>query len=120
MNAKNRRPEVQWEVGLYLFLAIATVSEAPAQIAGVGLSSVRGQRFDNEDLLFFVPEEGDRFATSLAAGDFNGDGVEDLATGVPYDDGLVGSGLTDTGMVIARCGARMAFSRVPLPTTARM
>ena len=89
MNAKNRRPEVQWEVGLYLFLAIATVSEATAQIAGVWFSSVRVQRFDNEDLLFFVPEEGDRFATSLAAGDFNGDGVEDLAGSTPVREQIV-------------------------------
>lgn len=89
----------------FLMLTVLSAGVAAAQIASVGLSSVRGQRFDNEDLLFFVPQEGDRFATSVAAGDFNGDGVEDLATGMPYDDGLVGSGLTDTGAVIVRFGA---------------
>jgi len=31
-------------------------------------------------------EMDDYFARSLAAGDFNGDGQEDLAAGVPYDD----------------------------------
>lgn len=31
-------------------------------------------------------ESGDRFGTELAAGDFNGDGRDDLAIGVPYED----------------------------------
>jgi hypothetical protein len=31
-------------------------------------------------------EQGDAFATSLAAGDFGGDGYADLAIGVPYED----------------------------------
>ena len=75
-----------------------------AQFSPVGLSSVRGQRFENEDLLFFVPEEGDRFAWAVAAGDFNGDGADDLASGIPYDDGFAGSGCTDCGIVVVRYG----------------
>jgi len=37
---------------------------------------------------------GDRFGTSLAAGDFNGDGFDDLAVGAPLDDisGIVNAG----------------------------
>ena len=31
-------------------------------------------------------ETGDRFAASLTAGDFNGDGIDDLAAGVPQED----------------------------------
>jgi hypothetical protein len=75
-----------------------------AQFSPVGLSSVRGQRFDNEDLLVFEPEQGDHFAYAVAAGDFNGDGVDDLATGLPNDDGLAGSGCSDCGLVVVRYG----------------
>jgi hypothetical protein len=76
---------------------------SPAQ-AAIGLSSVRAQGFQNENLLFYTPETGDRFGWSLASGDFNGDGAEDLATGLPFDDGLVGSGITDCGSVVVRYG----------------
>ena len=75
-----------------------------AQFSPVGLSTVRAQRFDNEDLIFFVPEEGDQFAWAVAAGDFNNDNTEDLATGIPYDDGFAGSGCTDCGIVVVRYG----------------
>ena len=75
-----------------------------AQYSPVGLSAVRGQRFDNEDLLVFEPETGDHFAWAVAAGDFNGDGADDLATGIPFDDGFAGSGCTDCGIVVVRYG----------------
>jgi hypothetical protein len=37
------------------------------------------------------PEAGDRFGTALASGDFNRDGVEDLAIGIPGEDGGKGA-----------------------------
>ena len=89
---------------LLLTLSLAGVPAPPALAASVGLSSVRAQSFENEDLLFFVPETADRFGWSFASGDFNGDGYADLATGMPYDNGLVGGGLDDTGAVVVRWG----------------
>src|SRR6187402_1470639 len=77
---------------------------ATAAESAVGLSPVAAQGFANEDLLFFVPADYDRFGWSTAAGDFNADGAMDLATGVPYDDGLIGSGLTYVGLVVVRWG----------------
>ncbi|NEQ08258.1 MAG: hypothetical protein F6K37_20590, partial [Moorea sp. SIO4E2] len=43
-------------------------------------------------------EEGDRFGSSLAAGDFDGDGYDDLAIGAPYED-LTNGNVTDGGKV---------------------
>ncbi|MEO8196726.1 MAG: hypothetical protein ABI689_08395 [Thermoanaerobaculia bacterium] len=82
-----------------------TLAATPAGAqAAIGLSSVGAQTFANEDLFFYAPEEGDRFGWSFATGDFNGDGIDDLATGMPWDNGLVGSGLPDCGIVIVRYG----------------
>lgn len=41
-------------------------------------------------------EEDDRFGWALAAGDLSGDGIDDLAVGVPYEDSVE---ILDTGMV---------------------
>jgi hypothetical protein len=65
---------------------------------------VRARTFDNEDLLIFRPESFDFFGSEVASGDFNGDGVDDLATGIPNDDGIAGSGCTDCGGVVVRYG----------------
>lgn len=106
MNATIRNGAARFRLALSLAAILpALLPPPPARAqAAIGLSSVRAQAFANEDLLFFTPEVGDLFGWSLAAGDFNGDGAEDLATGMPYDDGLVGSGLTDCGTVIVRYG----------------
>ena len=75
-----------------------------AQYGAVGLSAVRAQRFDNEDLLFFEPQANDHFARVLVTGDFNGDGADDLATGLPHDNGIVGFEIDDCGAVVVRFG----------------
>jgi hypothetical protein len=43
-------------------------------------------QFWHQDILAGAAEEEDGFGRSLAAGDFNGDGRDDLAVGVPYED----------------------------------
>ncbi len=86
-------------------LAMVAHPTAFAQGPGwVGLSSVRSQYFMNEDLLFYVPEPYDAFGAALASGDFNGDGADDLASGVPLDNGLAGFEQENVGIVIVRYG----------------
>jgi len=90
-----------------LSLAIGSLllsATAGAGLAPVGISVARAQVFDNEDLLFFIPDANDHFGWAVAAGDFNGDGADDLATGIPDDDGLAGSGCDDCGLVVVRYG----------------
>jgi hypothetical protein len=92
-------------LGFVAAAALAIVSAVAAQPTSIGLSSVRAQRFGNENLLgFYTPQGGDNFAFALAAGDFNGDGADDLATGIPLDNGIAGSEITDSGTVIVRYG----------------
>jgi hypothetical protein len=76
-----------------------------AQVPSIGLSTVRAQRFGNENLLgFYTPQAEEYFAFALATGDFNGDGADDLATGMPWDDGLADHPIADSGSVIVRYG----------------
>jgi len=52
-----------------------------------GLSSTGGQRWDQNNLLIEdTIEPFDRFGHALCSGDFDGDGVDDLAVGVPGED----------------------------------
>jgi hypothetical protein len=73
---------------------------AQAQAPSVGLSSVRAQRIPNPSLGSFPAQANDHFAWSLAAGDFDGDGRDDLATGIPNDDGPTTAPVTDGGGLI--------------------
>jgi hypothetical protein len=77
-----------------------------------GLTDV-GDEFWTQDTsgMANAAEDGDRFGRVLTAGDFNGDGKDDLAVGIPYEDngstldtgavhiiyGSAGGGLTSTG-----------------------
>ena len=93
-------------------LAVAAVgwlvaTPAEGQSTAVGLSTLRAQRFGNDDLAgIYTPQAADRFAESLAVGDFNGDGADDLATGMPLDNGFAASPLEDSGSVVVRYSVR--------------
>ena len=67
--------------------------------AAAGLTSVGdlllSDACDGEEAL-------DQYGNALAAGDFNGDGFDDLAVGVPFEDF---SGLTNAGQVEVRMGS---------------
>jgi len=55
-----------------------------------------------------TPEPGDRFGEALAAGDFNGDGFDDLAVGAPRED--AGPGVDDIGEVSVVYGSAQGLS----------
>ena len=52
---------------------------------------------------------GERFGEVMAAGDFDGDGIEDLAVAVPADDAGLGSVLVYRGMVGSETNGRNAY-----------
>ncbi len=107
MNVHLLRPERPHDPfrGLALGLLVLFIAlPLGAQFGAIGLSAVGAQRFDNEDLLFFEPQFNDNFARTVAAGDFNGDGADDLATGMPHDNGIVGFEIEDCGAVAVRYG----------------
>jgi FG-GAP repeat protein len=102
MNELSMRLAVR-PVGWVLTVALALAAPATAQPTSVGLSTVRSVRFGNDNLSgIFTPEAGDHFAYSLAVGDFDGDGADDLATGMPYDNGFADSPIVDSGSVVVR------------------
>ncbi len=93
---------LQW-LGATFALAILSTPIVDAQ-AAIGLSAVRAQAFFNETIDGFPPEQDDAFAQALAAGDFNGDGAQDLATGIPGDNGPSDLPLDSAGAVVVRWG----------------
>jgi len=88
---------------LQAILTAALLPPALAAAGSVGLSSVRGATIANFVLADNPVESTDRFGFSFAAGDFNGDGASDLATGVPYDDLGLGQ-TTPRGSVFVQLG----------------
>ena len=84
-------------------LTAALLPPAAAAVGSVGLSSVGGKTIANFVLAENPVESSDRFGFSFAAGDFNGDGASDLATGVPYDDLGLGQ-TTPRGSVFVQLG----------------
>ena len=66
--------------------------------SATGLGSYN-QLFDEYDFITKC-EEGDQFGSALAAGDFDNDGYDDLAVGIPFEDfNALGSSVDDIGSV---------------------
>ena len=89
---------------LGLLLLLAAADGAAAALPSIGLSTVRAVRFGKESQLSSPLRAGDRFASAFAIGDLNGDGADDLATGVPLADGPSGDEADDSGLVAIRFG----------------
>lgn len=90
-------------LAVHILVALA-LAAAPLRPTETGLSPIGSQWFGNETFDNNVPTPGDHFGYSLATGDFNGDGVADLATGIPFDDGPEDQLLIDAGAVQVRMG----------------
>ena len=56
-----------------------------------GLLAFGAEILTQDSLAIDASEEDDRFGFALAAGDFNGDGLDDLAIGAPGEDGAAGA-----------------------------
>jgi hypothetical protein len=88
--------------GAFSDLAIGVPLEDLAGAANAGAVNViygplggGGNQFWTQDSagILAVANAGDQFGLSLAVGDFNGNGLHDLAVGVPYEDlGAVNQG----------------------------
>jgi len=74
--------------------------------SAIGLTDVSSERITQNGGVPGDPAAGDRFGSALAAGDFDGDGDDDLAIGVPYED-------FDAGILIPNVGAVVVVQGVP-------
>lgn len=79
--------------------------ELSGQDLNVGLSPVRSHRLANVTIGDLGPQTNDRFAQALAAGDLDGDGFDDLAVGIPQDDGPLAAPVANSGGVSVYFGA---------------
>jgi hypothetical protein len=92
-----------------LLLALVIAGSEPARsILFVGLQRFGAQSFVEETIgvNFHFPFPGDRFGFAVATGDFNADGADDLATGIPGNDCGANLALDDCGAVQVRMGFR--------------
>ena len=85
-------------------VAVAGMTAVLATAAGAqpsgALSTVRAQKIANQTIGSFPVQENDHFGATFAVGDFNGDARDELATGVPDDDGPTTAPVTDGGALI--------------------
>jgi len=72
-----------------------------------GLSSAGNEIWSEDSAILGSAEVGDRFGETLASGDFDGDGFDDLAIGVPEED--VGF-TTDAGKVNIMYGSSVGLT----------
>lgn len=63
-----------------------TVNVVYGSSAGLSRFAIRAPQQVNQGGAADQPEPGDQFGFSMAAGDFDGDGVKDLAVGAPFED----------------------------------
>jgi hypothetical protein len=87
--------------------AVGDLLGGPSGLSGVGSRTWTQDSAGITD----EPEIDDRFATALAAGDFDGDGYQDLGVGVPYED-FEGGGHMDNGALHVLYGTAVGLAAV--------
>ncbi|QQR73993.1 MAG: FG-GAP repeat protein [Holophagales bacterium] len=76
-------------------------------IAGIGLSAERAQSLYQQSTLPAPPAAHDRYGAAMASGDWNCDGIDDVAIGAPDHTGFyLGTTVPNAGAVIVMNGAR--------------
>lgn len=76
-----------------------------------GMDTGHQQFFTQNDTGLESNEVGDHFGATLATGDFDGDGYDDLAIGAPSEDEETDSEvITDTGTVLVVYGSHLGLS----------
>lgn len=100
-----------------LAVALSASDGLRAQLAAVGLSTVRSHRFGRSDLPNATNGGGDLLGFALATGDFNGDGAADLAAGAPFNYGPPAAPVGKCGEVIVRYGQPRAGLANSMPPT---
>ncbi|MFN8546487.1 MAG: FG-GAP repeat protein [Candidatus Eisenbacteria bacterium] len=88
-------------IGLSLGTAMLAVVLLEAHTAHASLALIREGPESKG-----TPESGDTFGRSVAVGDFNGDGREDLATGAPFEDV---NGVSHCGCVIVNYAGKFGL-----------
>ena len=103
MSSSARSPRFVPRAASAALTVLFAAAPALAQIyPWVGLSSLDADLFAEAGIGIDGPNAADHFGFSVAAGDFNGDGVDDLATGVPFND--CDATVPDCGSVVVRYG----------------
>jgi hypothetical protein len=69
-----------------------------------GITGVGSQHINQDDIAGGNAEDDDNFGTALAAGDFDGDGIPDLAIGVPREDLSIWPGAGEVDIVYGSSG----------------
>jgi hypothetical protein len=88
-----------------ILLAMAS-SGLAAPLPSVGLSGLGAKLYGEEGPGHEGPGGGDYFGSAVVAGDFNGDGVDDLVSGIPGND--CDFVVWDCGATVLRLGVRGA------------
>lgn len=120
MNSYVRLPLIQFRRTLCgwptpaLALALALLAIGSARpLSANGLSSSRSQLiYETADNPLHPPGIGDELGHAVAVGDFDGDGVQDLAIGLRSDDSPF-TGFADVGQVQILFGVRDATLSLP-------